>query len=268
MPDTSQKQPINHADSHPGDLHTSLWPFRRSVKRLALLATATLLAAGLLSGCGFGRSSATRTPVPTWTPTPIGVQPAQPAQVDAPPTPALQAAVILTTPIPTDTPTPVPPTATPTETPVPTDTPTPEPTATPTETPEPTPTPTPSFLFDLEAAEKFPTDGLAENVVRIFTYAYSPSEFGSGGYTLRVTHNGAVLPVDAITAEGVPSQTRDEPGPYTRFTNLSVIFVEPQAGEWTVELVDPSGLAVGPPATFTLTADETTRELYVRYRSR
>jgi hypothetical protein len=151
---------------------------------------------------------------------------------------------------------------------VPTDTPTPEPTATPTETPVPTPTPTPSFLFDLESAEKLPTEGLAENVVRIFVYAYSPSEFGSGGYSIRVIHNGAVLPVEAVTTAGLPAQTRDEPGPYTRFSNLDAIFVESQAGDWTVELVDASGSPIGPPASFTLTADEITRELYVRYKSR
>ena len=232
--------------------------------RLFVVSLALVL---MLAGCG-GRS-VTRTPVPTWTPTPIG------GQLVQPPTPLpeakpgiLQAEVILSTPVPTETPSPIPPTPTPTETPVPTDTPTLEPTATPTETPEPTPTPTPSFLFDLESAEKLPTEGLAENVVRIFIYAYSPSEFGSGGYGIRVIHNGAVLPVDALTTAGLPSQTRDEPGPYTRFSNLDAIFVESQAGDWIIELVDASGASVGPPATFTLSADEITRELYVRYKSR
>jgi hypothetical protein len=46
---------------------------------------------------------------------------------------------------------------------------------------------------------------------------------------------------------------------------MSVIFVEAQAGTWQVQLVDRSGTPMGPPATFELSADEVTRELYVRY---
>jgi hypothetical protein len=90
--------------------------------------------------------------------------------------------------------------------------------------------------------------------------------FGLPGYTLSVTHNGAPLLVDQISRAGVPQQTRDEPGPYTRFTNMNIIFVEAQAGEWVVQLVDQTGAVAGPPANFQLSADEDTRELYVRYR--
>lgn len=234
------------------------------------VALVLLAAMSTLAGCGFGRNVPTRTPVPTWTATPLGAPPAVPA-ANQPEQPANQAGfvqpqVILSTPVPTPeptaTPTPIPPTSTPT------DTATPAPTATPTDTPQPTVTPTPVFLFDLEAAEKFPTEGLAENVVRIFAYAYSPAGLGLGGYRLQVNHNGALLPVDGVTETGLPAQTREEPGPYTRFTNVNAIFIEPQAGEWTIQLVDENGQAMGPPATFSLTADETTRELYVRYRQK
>lgn len=242
--------------------------FSKLLRGIALLALVALS----LTACGRGGQDAEWTPVPTWTPTAVGanpqagsetqpveqvqqlptVDPAQ-AQAQAPPTP-----------------TPVPPTATstppPTNTPLPTDTPTPEPTATPTETSTPEPTPTPSFSFDLEAAEKFPTDALAPNVVRAYLYAYSPAEFGLPGYSLRVQHNGNVLPVAERTTAGVPDQTRQEPSAYTRFTNMSVIFVEPQAGEWVLELLDGEGVVVGPPVTFNLTADEDTRELYLRYK--
>ena len=218
----------------------------------------------VLSACGFGDRGPTRTPVPTWTPTPIGAQPVQPPAVEEQPAgqqatfvPEVRLDTPAPTPTVTDTATPVPP---------PTDTPTPEPTATPTETPEPTPTPTPAFTFDLERAEKFPTEGLAEDVVRVFVYAYSPSEYGLEGYQLQVQHNGASLPVEGTTAGGVPSQTRADPGPYTRFTNLNAIFIEPQAGDWVVQLIDSAGQAVGPPATFNLVAGEETRELYVRYK--
>lgn len=223
----------------------------------------------VLAGCGgFGRDTPTRTPVPTFTMTPEGVGAvlAPPAEATPIPEPEVQEPAPLPdpvveepTPVPTDTPTPEP-----TATTEPTDT--PEPTATPTETPEPTPTPTPDFRFALESAEKFPTQGLAPNVVRVYAYIYSPAEFALAGYSIAVTHNGASLPVDQVSTGGLPLQTRVDPGPYTRFHNLSAIFVEAQAGRWIIQVVDEDGLPVGPPADFELSADETTRELYVRYR--
>jgi hypothetical protein len=235
-----------------------------------------------LAGCGGGEPPPTRTPVPTWTPTPVvgGEQPAAPAQ--AAPTvasseigaqvvdPQQVAAAIATetpTPLPTDTPTPIP-----TDTPPPTETPTvtatPLPTDTPTPAPTPTPIPTPDYPFELEVAEKFPTDALAQNVVRIYAYIYSPTEFGLEGYTLSVAHLGTPLVVEETSVAGVPAVTREDNSLYSRFTNLSVIFVEPQEGEWRVQLLDPQGAPAGPEASFTLTADETTRELYVRYRQK
>ena len=136
----------------------------------------------------------------------------------------------------------------------------------PTATPTPTPTPTPAWAFDLEAAERFPTEGLAQDIVRVHAYVYSPATLGLDGYTLQVLHDGTPLVVDGVTSAGLPSQTRDVPGPYTRFTNFVAIFVEPQGGEWVVQLVDQDGLPVGPQASFALTADDVERELYVRYR--
>lgn len=241
----------------------------------------------MLSACGRGDNEPTRTPIPTWTPTPAGAvgvdgqfeqqqaapdtvpaggaQPGQqavdPTQIAAaiatdPPTP---------TPLPTDTPTPEPtvaPTATPTltPTPLPSDTPTPE--------PLPTPTPEPIFPFVLESAEKFPTESLAPNVVRIYAYIYSPEELGLGNYSLNVQHNGLPLIVDELSTAGLPEQTRTDTDPYARFTNFNVVFVETQAGEWRVQLIDPQGVPAGIEAIFTLTADEKTRELYVRYVKR
>lgn len=241
---------------------------RRLFPHPPCFSTSSLLTLVLLlllsgAGCSFGGDSPTRTPVPTWTPTPLGgagdnnvpvVQPTLPptaAEVAAPPT---------------DTPTPEPPAATATL--PPTETPTAEPTATatPADTPTPEPTPTPAFLFELEAAEKFPTDSLAPNVVRLYLYVYSTAEFGLAGYSLQVLHNGSELAVDETSVAGAPEQTRPGPSPYTRFTNLSVIFVEPQAGRWDVQLIDADRVPVGPLVTFELTADEATRELYVRYR--
>jgi hypothetical protein len=257
-----------------------LHPF---LARLLLLAGMALLLAGC--GFGFGGGQATRTPFPTWTPTPPGAAPApadpnaaaqaaqnpapadpnaaaaQPAPADPNAIAATAAAALAAAPPPTETPTPVPPTPTPEP---PTNT--PEPTPTPTETPTPAPTPTPVYTFELEETAKFPTESLAANVVRIYLYAYSPADLGLEGYSLRVLHNGSERTVDESTTAGVPRATRENPGPFTRFTNLDVIFVEPQAGTWEVQLLDPGGVPAGPPATFELTADEQTRELYVRYR--
>ncbi|NJN82384.1 MAG: hypothetical protein HC802_08985 [Caldilineaceae bacterium] len=104
--------------------------------------------------------------------------------------------------------------------------------------------------------------------MRIYLYAYSPANLGLPGYSVQVIHNGAPLAVEDTSFAGLPDQTRSEPGPYTRFANMSVIFVEPQAGLWEIQLVDGNGVARGPAVKFELTADETTRELYVRYRQR
>lgn len=229
----------------------------------------------LLGGCGAGRGQPTRTPFPTWTATPVGSgPPAAEGQAEgqaegaAPAANSGELAVVAQDPNATATPTLVPPT----ETPIPTDTSTPTqtpiPSDTPTQTPTPSATPTPVYTFDLEAAEKFPTDSLAPNVVRVFLYVYSEAEFGLDGYTLSVVHNQSPLPVDAVSAAGLPNRTRNEPGPYTRFTNMSILFVEPQAGTWELQLIDIDGQVVGPPATFQLTADENTRELYMRYRQK
>ena len=86
--------------------------------------------------------------------------------------------------------------------------------------------------------------------------------------TVRVTRNGTALTVAESTTAGVPQQTRETPGPYTRFTNMNVLFVQPQEGSWEVQLVDAAGMPVGPPALFVLSPDEVFRELYVRYKQR
>lgn len=172
----------------------------------------------------------------------------------------------------TETATPIPPTSTPTAaptdtpTPLPTPTPSPTPTVEPTATLTPEPTPTPVYTFDLELAEKHPTESLAQDVVRVFLYVADADGFALEGYSLAVQHNGAELAVERVSEGGLPNVTREGPSPYTRFTNMNAVFVEAQAGTWRVQLVDANGVVVGPAAEFELTADEITRELYVRYR--
>ncbi|MBK8049123.1 MAG: hypothetical protein IPK16_19610 [Anaerolineales bacterium] len=251
--------------------------------RLLVQAMMVAALAVLLAGCGGGEEEPTRTPVPTWTPTAaVAGAPAQAAAPAAQPVaaapevgtqlvdPAQVQAVVATatpTPLPTDTPTPLPTdTATPTETP--TVTPTPLPTDTPTPVPTPTATATPNYTFELESSEKFPTDTLAPNVVRVYAYVYSDAEFGLPGYTLNVVHNGTPLVMEEASAGGLPTLTREDVSPYSRFTNLSAIFVEPQQGEWRIQLVDPLGAPAGPETMFELTAEENNRELYVRYREK
>jgi len=235
--------------------------------RTVWIILTSLLASLLLFGCSNSRSTPTRTPFPTWTPTPPG----QAAQDQAPAGQAPTVDVATPAPAtiaPTSTATEAPPTATLPPTDTPTITPTPEPTEPPTDTPVPTLTPTPAYDFQLEGAEKFPTESLATNVVRIYLYVYSTTDFGLPGYSLQVIHNGTPLTVDEVSTAGLPEQTRKDPSPYTRFTNLNVIFVEPQTGTWEVQLVDQTRAPVGPAAKFELTTDERTRELYVRYRKK
>ena len=229
----------------------------------------------ITGGCSRGESP-TRTPIPTFTPTPLGMAVASDVTPEAPSAPT--DTMVVTMPTATLSPTPVPPSPTPTS--PPTDTPTPVPTATitptPTEVPTATPTPqatstpqptaTPSYSFVLELAEKHPTTSLAPNVVRIFLYVADSDGFGLADFSLRVLHNGAALPVDKVSTGGIPGLTRGDPGPYSRFTNMNVIFVEAQAGTWQAQLIDQNGTPAGPAATFELSADEVTRELYVRYK--
>ena len=237
MPGRSTIEPIEMAQ-----------PKMKRVRRW-LVAGLLVLTTMMLTACGGDEVTATRTPIPTWTPT---VAASGDAAADAPGVVAAPGGEIgsqvvdagqVAAAIATETPTPLP-----------------------TATPEPTPTPPePTYAFELEAAEKFPTDTLAPNVVRIYAYIYAPEELGLDDYSLRVARNGVPLTVENVTAAGLPTSTRAEPGPYTRFTNFNVIFVEPQAGEWRIEPIDSQGNLVGPEAIFNLTADEATRELYVRY---
>lgn len=131
----------------------------------------------------------------------------------------------------------------------------------PTETPAPTEPPAPAFPFNLVAQEQFIE---SNNLLRIFAYVYQGNT-ALAGYTLRVTKDGAELPVIATSSEAA-GFTWPVADPRQRFQNMKVEFPNVQiAGAWEVQLIDGGGAPAGPPATFTLTANDQNRELYVRY---
>ncbi len=123
--------------------------------------------------------------------------------------------------------------------------------------------PTDNFAFDLIVTEQFPES----KVVRIFLYAYQ-GNVALEGYTLSVNKDGTAVPVTATSFGGPPGFTWPVADVRQRFQNLKVEFpgITP-AGIWTVQL-SKDGAPVGPPATFTLGANEPNQELYVRYEQR
>lgn len=131
----------------------------------------------------------------------------------------------------------------------------------PAEAAPPAEAPAPAFPFALTAQESFPENN---DLVRIFLYVYQ-GESALPGYTLRVTKDGAELPVNGVSADAA-GLTWPTASPRQRFQNMKVEFpgVNP-GGRWEIQLVDGGGAPVGPVATFTLTATDTNRELYVRY---
>lgn len=138
----------------------------------------------------------------------------------------------------------------------------------PVEAAQATATPTavaaPVASFDLETQEQFPET----SVVRIFLYVYSGNS-ALEGYSLAVTKDGASLPVEGSSFGGQPAFTWPFQDPRQRFQNFKVEYSDTApAGVWQVQLIDKSGATVGPPATFTLSANDPQQELYVRYAQR
>lgn len=126
------------------------------------------------------------------------------------------------------------------------------------------PPPPPDFSFDLQNAEQFPENKL----VRVFLYVFD-NEQALGGFSVRVTKDGGELPVNASSSGGQPGLTWPIADSRQRFQNMKVEFPGVQAaGAWVVQLVDGGGNPVGPPATFNLGANDTSQELYVRYKKR
>lgn len=134
----------------------------------------------------------------------------------------------------------------------------------PAATEAPTATPEPVVSFNLEAQEQFPETSL----VRVFLYVYSGNS-ALEGYSLRISKDGTELPVEGTSFGGQPAFTWPFQDPRQRFQNFKAEFADtPAQGVWQLQLVDSNGALVGPPATFTLTANDPQQELYVRYAQR
>jgi uncharacterized protein YraI len=131
----------------------------------------------------------------------------------------------------------------------------------PVESAPPAEPPAPAFPFALVAQEQFPE---SNDLVRIFLYVYQGDQV-LPGYSLRVSKDGAELPVNVMSADA-SGLTWPIASPRQRFHNMKVEFpnINP-GGVWSIELIDGGGVVVGPAATFTLTAGDMNRELYVRY---
>lgn len=152
------------------------------------------------------------------------------------------------------------PTPTPAPQPLPQNAPAESPQESPTEAP-PAELTTPPFPFALVAQEQFPE---SNPLVRIFLYVYEGDQPLSG-YSLRVSKDGVELPVGVVSGDAA-GLTWPIASPRQRFQNMKVEFpgADP-AGTWVVQLIDGSGVAVGPAATFTLGPNDANRELYVCY---
>ncbi len=115
--------------------------------------------------------------------------------------------------------------------------------------------------FELSGQERFPET----NVVRVFLYVYAENQ-GLEGYSLRVTKDGVEQSVSGVSFGGQPGMTWPIADDRQRFQNFKIEFPGvPPAGVWTVELVR-DGAVVGPAASFTLTENDPSSELYVRYK--
>jgi hypothetical protein len=121
-----------------------------------------------------------------------------------------------------------------------------------------------SDQFELISQEQFPEAGL----VRAFLYVYAGND-ALAGYSLRVRKDGGDLPVSGSSFAGQPAFTWPFQDARQRYQNLKLEFPGiDAAGIWELQLIDSSGNAVGPVATFQLAQNDPQQELYVRYARR
>jgi hypothetical protein len=85
---------------------------------------------------------------------------------------------------------------------------------------------------------------------------------------LRVVKDGAELTVGEQSFGPNPGFTWPVANPRQRFQNMKVEFPGvASAGTWEVQLMQ-NGAPAGPPASFSLVANDPNQELYVRYEQR
>ncbi len=120
-----------------------------------------------------------------------------------------------------------------------------------------------AFEFNLIEATQFPDN----NVVHVFLYVYQGATV-LDGYTLRVTKNGAEIPVSALSIGGQASLTWPFQDSRQRLQNLKLEFQGvPPGGRWEFQLVR-GGTPVGQVVTFNLADNDPNQELYVRYEKK
>src|SRR5690606_12780046 len=108
------------------------------------------------------------------------------------------------------------------------------------------------FTFDLRNQEQFAETGM----VRIYLYVYSGND-ALAGYSLRISHDGAELPVEGTSFAGQPALTWPFQDARQRYQNFKVEFPDVgPTGVWEVQLIDSSGNPVGPATTFTLAPND------------
>ncbi len=102
--------------------------------------------------------------------------------------------------------------------------------------------------------------------LRLFLFAHVGEE-GVADYQVRVHKDGQRLTVGQRTYPGIPSYTWPTPHSRQRYANLKVEFpgLSP-AGLWTIELLDPQGVVVGPAVHFQIAPGDPNLELYVDYQ--
>ncbi len=120
----------------------------------------------------------------------------------------------------------------------------------------------PEARLELESKEQFSE----QELVRIFAYIHD-SDLSLPGYGLRITKDGQEIPTSGSSFGGQPAFTWPFQDTRQRYYNLKIEIddISP-VGTWAVQPVNAQGAVIGPSAEFTLQANDTNMELYVRYQ--
>ena len=118
------------------------------------------------------------------------------------------------------------------------------------------------FTFDLVSQEQFAESG----GVRVFLFVTDAADAALAGYGAQISKDGAPQATGEISFGGQPGFTWPFQDARQRAQNWKSEFpATPVAGVWQIQLVDETGVPVGPVATFELADGDVNQELYVRY---